>query len=211
MVVVSFSLGLQRTFRSHVDKSIVQGGHWVIVDLKMHRGTACERYMEAVTLSYAQALRVIGQDLVPLGISSFELAKLGDDYVVWMKQGEFVRDLSAKKTFFEKITQKILGRVDSDRKVLNRMHFSNSNIFSANLERTSKRRISDSPKDLRDLSFVLRVLGDYLDRKAPQDFTISLSMDTIKIRYDHKDESFTLQNLYDFGINMYLKRSNRRP
>jgi hypothetical protein len=165
--------------------------------------------MTAVTLSYAQALRVIGQGLEPLGISSFELTKLGDDYVVWMKQGEFVRDRSAKKTFFENIIQKILGRVDSERKVPDPMHFSSSDIFSANLERASKGRTSHSPKDRRDLSFVLRVLGDYLDRKAPRDFTISLSMDTIKIRYDHKEESFTLQNLYDFGINMYLKRSNR--
>jgi hypothetical protein len=167
--------------------------------------------MAAVTLSYAQALRVIGQDLVPLGINSFELAKTGNDYVVWTKPGEFAPDLSAKKTFFEKITQKILGRTDSDREVLNRLHFGSSNIFSANLERASKRRTSDSPKDVRDLSFVLRVLGDYLDRKAPRDFTISWSMDTIKVRYDqNKEESFTLQNLYDFGINMYLKRSNRR-
>jgi hypothetical protein len=166
--------------------------------------------MTAVTLSYAQALRVIGQDLEPLGISSFELAKLGNDYVVWMKQGGFMRDRSAKRmTFFENITQKILGRVDSERKVLDPMHFSSSDIFSANLERASKRRTAHSPKDRRDLSFVLRVLGDYLDRKAPGDFTISLSMDTIKIRYDHKEDSFTLQNLYDFGINMYLKRSNR--
>jgi hypothetical protein len=115
-----------------------------------------------------------------------------------------------KKTFFEKISQKILGHSDSDKETLNRMYFPSSDIFLANIERGLKRRTSDSPKDLRDLSFVLRVLGDYLDRKAAREFTISWSMDSIRVRYDRKEESFTLQNLYDFGINMYLKRSSRR-
>jgi hypothetical protein len=165
--------------------------------------------MAAVTLSYAEALRVIGQDLVALGIHSFELAKWADDYIVWViEDGE--RPPSVKKTFFEKISQKILGHSDSDKETLNRMYFPSSDIFLANIERGLKRRTSDSPKDLRDLSFVLRVLGDYLDRKAAREFTISWSMDSIRVRYDRKEESFTLQNLYDFGINMYLKRSSRR-
>jgi len=163
--------------------------------------------MAAVTLSYAQALRVIGQDLVPLGTNSFELAKWGDDYIVWMEHGELTGDLSAKKTFFEKITQKILGHADSDRETPNRMYFSSSDIFAANIERGAKRRTSESPKDLRDLSFVLRVLGGYLDRKLAREFTISWSADSIKVRYDQKEESFTVENLYDFGINMYLKRT----
>jgi len=165
--------------------------------------------MAAVTLSYAQALRVIGQNLIPLGIDSFELAKWGDDYIVW-EHGGFARDLSAKQTFFEKITRKIVGHADSEREILNRIYFSNVEIFNSDMEQQSKRRSSDSPSDLRDLSFVLRVLGDYLDRKAAREFTISWSMDSIRVRYDRKEESFTLQNLYDFGINMYLKRSSRR-
>ena len=165
--------------------------------------------MAAVTLSYAQALRVIGQDLGPLDINSFELAKWGDDYIVWMEHSESGRELSAKKTFFDKITQKILGHTDSDRET-RRIYFSRAEILLADIERQSKRRISDSPSDLRDLSFVLRVLGDDLDRKAAGEFTISWSPNSIKVRYDQKEESFTLQNLYDFGIHMYLKRSNRR-
>jgi hypothetical protein len=165
--------------------------------------------MAAVTLSYAQALRVIGQDLVPLGIKSFELAKSGNDYTVWMEHGEFALDPSARKSFFGKVTEKILGRADADRETPNRLYFNSADIFLANVERASNRRASDSLKDLRDLSFVLRVLGDYLDRKAPREFTISWSMDSIKIRYDQKEESFTSQNLYDFGISMYLRRSDR--
>ena len=163
--------------------------------------------MAAVTLSYAQALRVIGQDLVPLRTNSFELAKWGDDYIVWMENGELAEYLSAKKTFFEKITQKILGHADADGEIPNRLYFSSSDIFFANIKRESKRRTANSPRDLRDLSFVLRVLGGYLDRKLARELTISWSTNSIKVRYDQKEESFTTENLYDFGINMYLKRT----
>jgi len=165
--------------------------------------------MAAVTLSYAQALRVIGQNLIPLGIDSFELAKWGDDYIVW-EHSRLARDPSEKQTFFAKITRKILKHEDSDRETVNRLYFSSVEIFTSDIEQQSKRRISGSPSDLRDLSFVLRVLGDYLDRKAAREFTISWTMESIKVRYDQKEENFTLQNLYDFGINMYLKRSDRR-
>jgi hypothetical protein len=33
------------------------------------------------SLSYAQSLRVVGQDLNALGVDFFELAKWGDDYI----------------------------------------------------------------------------------------------------------------------------------
>ncbi len=96
------------------------------------------------------------------------------------------------------------------RQTPNRMYFSDVEIFIADTERQSKRR-PNSPKDVRDLSFVLRVLGNYLDRQSAREFTISWSMDAIKVRYDQKEESFTFQNLYDLGIHMYLKRSSRCP
>ncbi len=75
-------------------------------------------------------------------------------------------------------------------------------------ERRLKRKISSS-SDRRDLSFVLRVLGDYLDRKTPGQFTISWSQNSIMISYDQIREIFTPENLYDFGIHMYLRRSTR--
>ena len=63
----------------------------------------------AEPLSYAQSLRVVGQDLDALGIDSFQLAKWDDDYIVWPERTEFARKLSAEKGFLSKITQKILG------------------------------------------------------------------------------------------------------
>jgi hypothetical protein len=69
----------------------------------------------AESLSYAQCLRVIGQDLDALGVDFFELAKWGDDYIVWLERTEFTKKLSAEKGFLSKITQKILGHEDSAR------------------------------------------------------------------------------------------------
>ena len=106
-----------------------------------------------------------------------------------------------------KITRKILGHDDSE--IPNRLYFTPADIIWADTQRRWKRKISGSPSDLRDLSFILRVLGDYLDRKKPGQFTISWSQDSIMIRYDQKEERFTAENLYDFGIGMYLRRSTR--
>jgi hypothetical protein len=53
------------------------------------------------------------------------------------------------------------------------------------------------------------VLGDYLDRNSADDFAISLSKYSTKIRYGGKEQIFTAQNLYDLGILMYLRHSKR--
>jgi hypothetical protein len=162
----------------------------------------------AESLSYAQSLRVIGQDLDALGVDFFELAKWGDDYIVWPGHAEFTSKLSAEKGFLSKITQKILGHEDSAREIPNRLYFTPADIIWADRQRRLKRK-TGSPSDLRDLSFVLRVLGDYLDRQKVGQFTISWSQDSIIISYDQKQERFTSQNLYDLGIGMYLRRSTR--
>ncbi|SRR6266508_4558370 len=162
----------------------------------------------AESLSYAQSLRVVGQDLDAIGVDSFELAKWGDDYIVWPVRAEFTRKLSAEKGFLSKITQKILGHDDSDEEIPNRLYFTPAEILWSDTQRRLERQ-SDSPSDRRDLSFLLRVLGDYLDRKNPGQFTISRFNNSIMISYDHRQESLTSENLYDFGIHMYLRRSNR--
>ena len=154
-------------------------------------------------LSYAQCLRVVGQDLDSLGIDSFELAKWGDDYIVWPKRTE-----PSNRGLLSKITEVILGEEDAPREIPNRLYFTSPEILSADVERRSRRK-AGGPSDRRDISFVLRVLGDYLDRKRIAQFTVSWSRDSTTISYDQKQEIFTSQNIYDFGIRMYLRRSDR--
>ena len=164
----------------------------------------------AEPLSYAQSLRVVGQDLDAFGVDSFELAKWSDDYIVWPEATELARKLSTEKGFFSKVTRRILGHPEKE--IPTRLYFTPADIVSADTQRRLNRKASASSPDRRDLSFVLRVLGDYLDRRNARQFTISWSKNSITIRYDQKQESFTAENLYDFGIRMYLKRSSRaRP
>jgi hypothetical protein len=165
----------------------------------------------AEPLSYAQSLRVVGQGLDALGVDSFQLAKRGDDYIVWPERTEFTRKRSVEKGFFSKITQKILGEDDSDQELPNRLCFTRSEIVSTDTQRRLKRKISGSPSDRRDLSFVLRVLGNYLDRKRAADFAIRWSTHSAMVSYGQHEEYFTAENLYDLGISMYLKRRDSEP
>ena len=171
-------------------------------------------FIAGVLLPYSRILRVIGQELEPLGINGFELAKLGDDFSVSMGQSAPQQAPSVKRSALDKIIQMIFGRPESPKETPHHRYFTSREILVADLERQSKRRGSHSPSDLRNLSLELRGLGDYLDRKVAGDFTISWAPapDLIKVRYDQKSESFTMRDLYDFGIHMYLKRSDRiRP
>jgi len=163
----------------------------------------------AEPLSYAQSLRVVGQDLDVLGVDSFQLAKWDDDYIVWPERTEFTIKLSAEKGFLSKITQKILGQDDSVKELPNRLYFTPSEIVWADTQRRLQRKISAGPSDRRDLSFVLRVLGNYLDRKRAPDFAIRWSTYSAMISYGQTEEYFTVENLYDLGISMYLKRRDR--
>jgi hypothetical protein len=157
-------------------------------------------------LLYAQALRVVGQDLDALGVGSFQLAKSGDDYIVWPERTEFMTKLSVDQGFLSKIIQKMLGD-DSEKELPNRLYFTPSEIVSADTQRRLNRKISDSPSDRRDLSFVLRVLGNYLDRQRAADFAIRWSKYSAMVSYGQNEEYFTVENLYDLGISMYLKRA----
>jgi hypothetical protein len=166
----------------------------------------------AEPLSYAQSLRVIGQDLDAFGVDGFELEKWANDYIVWPKKSEFTRTLSAEEGLLSKIIRKILGHDDPEKEIPTRLYFRPADLVWADIQRELNRKASTGPSDRRDLSFVLRVLGDYLDRKNARQFTISWSRTSITIRYDQKEETFTPDNLYDLGIHMYLKRSTRaRP
>ncbi len=164
--------------------------------------------MAAVSLSYAQALRVIGQKLVDFNANSFEVTKWDGDYIVWINRDESSRQGLTKSAPLRKITETIFGHADADKKPHGRIYFTERDVWAAELEQQTKRS-ANSPKDVRDLGFVLRVVGDYLDRNQAKEFTISYSLDSVAVRYNQKAELLSVQNLYDFGIAMYLRRSGR--
>ena len=164
--------------------------------------------MSVEPLSNAQSLRVIGQQLAGRGIHSFELNKRGDEYLVRMGRGE-AADNSRQKGSLKNYFKKISAAPDAAREIPNQVAFGASQIIWSDTENRLRRDQTNAMPDANNLSTVLRVLGDYLDRKAVGDFAISCDSGLVAVSYGQKKESFRMENLYDLGVHMYLRRSNR--
>jgi len=161
-------------------------------------------------LSNAQSLRVIGQDLAALGVDAFNLERSGDEYTVWIEDRESDQVLTGEKTFTRKIIRMILGDDNPAREIPNPMRFASSQILWTDVARRFDRKGSQELTDLNELSLLLRVLGDFLDKNQADDFTIFWSKNSVKVVFAKREENFTLLHLYDVGTGMYLKRANRR-
>ncbi|HEY7221241.1 MAG TPA: hypothetical protein VH985_22910, partial [Candidatus Binatia bacterium] len=77
----------------------------------------------------------------------------------------------------------------------------------------SRRGSNESP-DTHTISSGLRLVGDYLDKKGAITFDISWSMKLVKVKFEAtsggpKETIFTMQNLKDLAVVMYLRRSKR--
>jgi len=164
--------------------------------------------MAAQTLSYAQTLRVIGQHLDGLNVDSFELIKNGDEYVVRIDSKE-PTGKSSERSLLKSVAEKIWRSDKSPAPRPNAVRFTAVQVIYSDIENQFKRRDPNAMPDARNLSLTLRVLGDYLDRRVAGDFAISWSTNSVRASYGQKVESFTLENLYDLGVRMYLKRSSR--
>lgn len=144
-----------------------------------------------------------------LGVRAFELGKFDDEYVVELERGA-PGEKQREKSFLERISDKF-NSVEDTATVSSPLRFTKAKILGADMLRQSQRSDSGGVPDTANLSVKLRVLGDFLDKKAAVDFGISYSGDTVRVGYDRKVEHFTTQNLYDLGVRMYLRRSNRSP
>jgi hypothetical protein len=168
--------------------------------------------MTPATLSYAQSLRVMGQALDALRINSFELEKRGDEYIVRMDRSESTGKLSWDTNFLNSVAERFWQSGDFTAPKV----YKSSDIDRLDSQGRSGRGGQDSMRDTRRLSLALRALGDYLEQSGARDFAVSWSVDSVRVKYqtNHsiglKEEDFTVQNLYDRGVHMYMRRSDRR-
>lgn len=68
--------------------------------------------------------------------------------------------------------------------------------------------------DTYEISSGLRVVGAYLDKQRAVAFSVWWSTESVTVRYNMvagapKETNFTLQNLQDLKVGMYLRRSSR--
>jgi hypothetical protein len=158
--------------------------------------------MKSATLSNAQSLRVIGQYLRGLSIDAFDLDKIGDEYVVWIDRNQSNDKSSTAMALSKNIRKMNL----ENQEIAPRLHLHGSEIFRLDIERRLRRAQAGGMPDVRSLSLSLRVLGQYLDSKGADDFTISWSTDSVKVRFLQQEQSFSPSNLYGLTMCMYLRR-----
>jgi hypothetical protein len=167
-------------------------------------------------LSYAQSLRVIGESLEAQGISKFDLEKHGENYMLRVVTNQ----PATEGSFLKKIAQRLL-RVDISAKepadpaaVAQSRCYTPSDISRLATQQQSRHGGLNAMPDAYKLAQVLRVVGDHLDRKEACAFTVSVSGHSLSVAYEtgsgHQiHENFTIENLYDRAVRMYLRRSKR--
>ena len=160
--------------------------------------------------SYARSLRVIGQALESLRITSFALEKNGDKFIVrnW------------EPSFLKNIANQVWGSNDCAPEPA---HEKSRNLFliydNADTERLetvgrAKRGSREIQKPYK-ISSGLRVLGDYLDKHRATGFHVWWSTESVTVKYQTtagtpKEANFTVQNLRDLAVEIHIRRSDRR-
>jgi hypothetical protein len=169
--------------------------------------------MNLERFSCAQSLRAIGESLEAQGISTFDLEKHGENYML----RAVAHHTAAGRSFLKKIAQ-LLWRADdsagepSDPAAA--LCYTPSDISRLVNEQKSRHGGSNIMPDAQKLGQVLRVIGDHLDHKEACTFTVSVSGHLLSVAFEtgsgHQiQEDFTIENLYDRAIHMYLRRSKR--
>ena len=178
------------------------------------RNVSAEKAMSLGHLSYAQALRAIGESLEAQGFSTFELEKRGENYRL-----QVIANKPATESFLKKIAQ-LLGIADNSARKpststvpLRTLSYTPSDIARLVTEQQSRHGGSHVMPNAYKLGQVLRVIGDYLDHKEAYGFTVSVSGSSLSVVCETsrgiEQENFTIENLYDHAVHMYLRRSER--
>jgi hypothetical protein len=176
--------------------------------------------MALVNLPYAQSLRAIGHSLELLRVSCFNLEKDGEDYLVRVTVSEPARKVGFGKNLVKRVTQIVWRHRYFDKeppslgKLGQPLRYTPSDICHLDSQAESQRSKSTALLDAHKLSQVLRAIGDYLDQKEARAFTISMSTHSVSVWYESSAghqarESFTVPDLYNRAIHMYLQRSGR--
>jgi hypothetical protein len=157
--------------------------------------------------AYAQSLRVIGQALENLRISAFVLEKQSDKYIVREWEPGFLTNIA------DEVWGLGNSRVASPSKESSDL-LAYDNADTERLEAIGRKNRSSNVTHDYEISSGLRVVGDYLDRERAEAFTIWWATEFVTVKYNScvgtlKTTNFTLQNLQDLKVGMYLRRSIR--
>ncbi len=165
---------------------------------------------------HSRSSRALGQALEKFGFSTFELEIRYGAYLIVAKPR------SPERTHFS--LTRLLGQLFQPPPIAARLltvehkpdlRFSPEDIETFDLRGKNRRKDGGKIPDPYGVSELLRGAGCYLDnRNIKSDVTISLVDRWVTIRYqagDGRTERIErdIEYFYDYGVNMYLRRSNR--
>ena len=171
------------------------------------------RIFSVAKMNYAKSLRVIGQSLEVARVTTFELEKDGQDYLVrsdsLSETSEWIlRNAVGESNFTEQ---------SSRRSTINRpLRFTPYNIsrLDSHEQKQRQRHSSSQTQGSKKLSQLLRSLGDHLDRTTVGAFRILWNADAVSVDYQEPDgrsdcRTFTPDKLQQLGLHTRFRRSTR--
>lgn len=176
----------------------------------------------AEMVGYAQPLRAIGQALEVLNIQGFEMeAARGEFFIRGVATGAEAgrsRDHATSKIHAVWGALPHFGhaerpRVDSPETSLE-LHYTSQDVARLDAEGRSRRGTSNTEAEATSLSQVLRCIGGYLNKKSSSLLKITREADSVVLEYqtssgNRMKDTFSVKDLYDLWVGMYLQRSGR--
>jgi len=164
-------------------------------------------------MTYAKSLRVIGQSLEVARVTTFELEKDGQDYLVrsdsLTQTGEWIlRHAISEYEFTEQS-----GRRSTGNRPLRFTPIDISRLDSQG-QKQRQTRSSSPTQGSSKLSQLLRSLGDHLDRTEVVAFHISWMADSVSVDSQEAGgqsecRTFTAEKLQQLGLHLRFRRSSR--
>jgi hypothetical protein len=179
--------------------------------------------------SYDRALRAVGQGLESLDVADFDLEAEGNGYFALgkpsapPKQEEEAKTLnesglrSALQGAWQSLASRIAinGKASDSMPPVLRVLFTPEGIDRLEREGRAKRR-SDSTgiPNLNRLSQILRIIGEYMNRKSGRLLKVYKRQDWIAFEYETAldgriRENWKISDLYDFWLQLSNDRKNR--
>jgi len=164
-------------------------------------------------LSYAQILRSVGQMLEGLAIQSFVLKIEGNGFTVSTRQSPRPQE-KCLRVFWRRLRGKGANSHDNPSSGVLELRYTAAEIARMNSDGRAKRGPTAGTPEPHSLSQVLRSVGAFVDDKGGVLETIRKDDHKIEFEYTSVSKTtttqqFTLATLYDYWVNMYLRRSSR--
>lgn len=182
----------------------------------------------AEVMGYAQPLRAIGQALEILNIQRFEMEPTGDDFFLrgsLLLAGEHSAIAPSGP---DELRKMIWGSVPATAETRRgsypseklgevsdvELHYTLQDVERLEGEGRARRGKTEKEADASSLSQALRCIGEYLNQKRARLVKVVRESESFTVEYETSlgsqlRESFSLKDIYDLWVRMYLQRAGR--